>query len=259
MAGHEWEPGRDSFANPLQGPNAWAPSLSGDSKEALQGWYNESVRLSLLVATGLADALRMEEASVRTLCRGGETISLMRLFRYVARGSAECVGGAPPETERTGSSPHTDWGFLTLILGDGAPGLQVKHAPAEATPAAGASPRRECSEEGAEVWHELDPEARREPLLICGDYLGLLTDHRFRSPVHRVLLPRSDPRASFVFFYYPSYGAHFADLAATALGEKRHGRVQHNTMLDLAAADPGALDVPFGEYIRRKWGGVFKA
>jgi hypothetical protein len=32
-----------------------------------------------------------------------------------------------------------------------------------------------------------------------------------------------------------------------------------NTMLDLAQQDPAALQVPFGEYMRRKWAGVFTA
>jgi len=30
-------------------------------------------------------------------------------------------------------------------------------------------------------------------------------------------------------------------------------------MLDLAQQDPAALQVPFGEYMRRKWAGVYTA
>lgn len=44
---------------------------------------------------------------------GGDSISLMRLFHYMPYGLAGAVGEGQ---ERIGSSPHTDWGFLTLIL-----------------------------------------------------------------------------------------------------------------------------------------------
>jgi hypothetical protein len=35
-------------------------------------------------------------------------------------------------------------------------------------------------------------------------------------------------------------------------------RSAYNTMLDLAMKDPSTLDIPFGEYIMKKWSGVFK-
>ena len=113
-------------------------------------------------------------------------------------------------------------------------------------------------------WYDIDPAAAREPLVICGDYLSLMTDGRFQSPVHRVILPEgNDHRSSFVFFYYPSFAANFKDAAVRAVGGSSHpandaGEGRPNTMLDLAAADPSALDLPFGEYIMRKWGGVFR-
>jgi len=39
------------------------------------------------------------------------------------------------------------------------------------------------------------------------------------------------------------------------VSEGGHGHV--NTMLDLVKRDPSALKVTFGEYMRRKWSGVF--
>jgi isopenicillin N synthase-like dioxygenase len=253
--GHEWQPTPSSFANPLQGPNVWPSSLDASSRLALGAWYNASVRLSLLVATGLSDAMGLGTRAIADMCDGGETISLMRLFRYVPEASDECVGGAPPATERIGSSPHTDWGFLTLIFGDGGQGLQVQRG---------------------EEWFEVDAAARSNPIIVCGDYLSLMATHvnapdgslrKLKSPVHRVQLPDSGNRASFVFFYYPNYHADFAsearqavagapDAAAAPGNDDGHAV---NTMLDLATADPAVLDLSFGEYIRRKWAKVFKA
>lgn len=90
--------------------------------------------------------------------------------------------------------------------------------------------------------------------------------------MHRVALPASEPRSSFVFFYYPSFEARF-DLRSTlgAAGDAEAsaesaeaGRdsggdapsPRHNTMADLAMESPEACDLPFGEYILRKWAGV---
>lgn len=93
--------------------------------------------------------------ALAALLDGGDTVSLMRLFRYLPDAHEDCAQGtarrqgrgspggraaepgagegegegeaaAAPVVERTGSSPHTDWGFLTLILGDGSGGLQVQ-------------------------------------------------------------------------------------------------------------------------------------
>ena len=56
------------------------------------------------------------------LCEGGEPISIMRLFHYFAATHRPELAAATP---RTGSSPHTDWHMLTVILQDQQGGLQV--------------------------------------------------------------------------------------------------------------------------------------
>ena len=92
-----------------------------------------------------------------------------------------------PSVPRTGSSPHTDWHVLTVVLQDTTGGLQVHDAYGE--------------------WRDV-PAKPGELVVIVGDYTALLSDGRFRSPVHRVLLPPpGQERFSFTFFYYPSYDA----------------------------------------------------
>mmetsp|Transcript_28718 Transcript_28718/g.64168 ORF Transcript_28718/g.64168 Transcript_28718/m.64168 type:complete len:395 (+) Transcript_28718:35-1219(+) len=254
--GMDWEPDPRG-ANALQGPNAWPASLDPVSRHSLLRFFNESARVSKQVAMGLADALGLQNSeSIAELCEGGESISLMRAFRYFPESHGSCQDGAAASVERIGSSPHTDWGFLTLILGDGGSGLQIYR--------------------GGQ-WLELDFEARKNPIVICGDYLKLATADRFTSPFHQVILPQSgQERASFVFFYYPRFDANFGEAARNgealahlsisdgpeAAHEPESDRGQHgeyNTMLDIARGDPTALDAPFGEYILRKWGGVFQS
>jgi isopenicillin N synthase-like dioxygenase len=125
--GMEWNP--DPLkANKLQGENIWPSPDDYDSihKQALLTWYNESIRISEIIALGIAPTLGLDLQSIRESIDGGETISIMRLFRYIAVDSTECIQGGDASRERIGSSPHTDWGFLTLILGDGGEGLQVR-------------------------------------------------------------------------------------------------------------------------------------
>jgi isopenicillin N synthase-like dioxygenase len=102
-----------------------------------------------------------------------------------------------------------------------------------------------------------------------------MTSSRFQSPTHRVVLPKrgQTDRSSFVFFYYPNFNAEFNSKVPLRRSELEAGSAESelmvaevtdamgenvNTMLDLAVANPELRDVPFGEYIMRKWGGVLR-
>ena len=74
-------------------------------------------------AEGAAEGSGAEGAADwAALCEGGEPISIMRLFHYFAATHRPELAAATP---RTGSSPHTDWHMLTVILQDQQGGLQV--------------------------------------------------------------------------------------------------------------------------------------
>ena len=77
-----------------------------------------SAGISQAIASGLA--LALEQPALLDACRGqaGESISLMRVFRYLPYAEDSRRGRAG---ERIGSAPHTDWGFLTLVLQQCAP------------------------------------------------------------------------------------------------------------------------------------------
>lgn len=173
-----------------------------------------------------------------------------------------------PGKPRIGSSPHTDWHVLTIVLQDTTGGLQVQDAYGE--------------------WRDV-PARAGELVIIVGDYTQLLSDGRFRSPVHRVLLPPpGQERFSFTFFYYPSYDAPLPAAAtrragaaprrssswrpswlggggkpaagecgaegqgAAAAAANGTADTQYNTLLqaDLVA------ERPFGEWLLDKWRGV---
>jgi isopenicillin N synthase-like dioxygenase len=86
-----------------------------------------------------------------------------------------------------GSSPHTDWGYLTLIL---------------------------AREAGLEAfldgeWTLIEPlEGDQHAFLInCGDWLAYHTKGKYASPLHRVRAAVDRERLSTVFFHYPDYNA----------------------------------------------------
>ncbi|KAJ3342493.1 hypothetical protein HDU93_002252 [Gonapodya sp. JEL0774] len=109
------------------------------------------------------------------------------------------------------------------------------------------------------------------PILVnCGDYLSLLSrahGHNFVSPLHRVVLG-SGHRTSCVFFWYPGYEARIPGIvegdklslwedqsagSATEVGHREMGAGKGNI-----EGRMNLSQVPFGEFIRRKWSQVYR-
>ena len=232
-------------ANGLQGPNVWPPALSQEgagrpqafARQRLDGAYVSLVAVARAVVRGIALALGTPAEQLLAQCDGGETISLVRLFHYfpAVAGKDNCIG----------SSPHTDWGFLTLIAQDSVGGLEYKRG---------------------DTWHSVPPtpDGTSELILNGGDALELMSAGRYRAPVHRVLCPPpGQERHSLVFFYYPNYNA------TLDAPEWRGGRGSeqaeetvagaYNTLLQgVERSEAGDLP-PFGDCILQKWRGVSRA
>ena len=107
--GYEWPgAGPGPGANPMQGPNRWPDPVGfpGEWREALTAYYQEAVKVSETITRGLALALGEGEAYLDPYCAEGDTISLMRVFKYYPYGEADAVmaGSAGGYPERTGSS-----------------------------------------------------------------------------------------------------------------------------------------------------------
>ena len=112
-----------------------------------------------------AGATRLEDC-----CAGDATEeALSRLFAYEAY-----------EEGFTGSSPHTDWGLLTLVVADDVAGGSL-----------------EFDDHGA--WRKAS--APKNALIAnAGDFMALAADTA--SPFHRVVLG-PEKRLSLVYFFYP--------------------------------------------------------
>lgn len=213
-----------SFGHPMGvEENRWPASLA--SRPALERAYGDLCRAARTVVTTLSTRI---DRLAGCCGQDADQTSLVRLFHYLPAIEDKVVG----------SSPHTDWGMLTLVISDDA------H---RATP-------------GLEIWHRGAWRGVRVPpdavVLNAGDYLSLVSGGAARSPRHRVVSPTPpDHRFSLVFFYYPDSKAKIPAPAFPPATDDLslldcQVAATENEPPPCANADVG---LTFGEYIARKW------
>lgn len=212
--------------NAMQGPNRWphAALLPPGWQCDVEAAFARFCEVSNGLARAIALAHGQAEDALLAHCRGGETISMLRLFHYLPYAAAD--RRHPGRTDRIGSSAHTDWGLLTLIVQqEGVSGLQVCH-------------------EGA--WHDV-PAVPGALVVNCGDYGSLCTGGRYVSPLHRVVSDGRE-RLSAVFFSYPAHEANIP-----VLGDRDYS-LFHDQRGDGGRVDRASIaGLPFGAYLAAKW------
>ncbi len=219
--GYPWKNERTP-ENSMQGPNVW-PALEGWQQQ-METFFSDMIRISEALTRAFSLSYGKPEDYLGGYCQSGDTISVMRLFHYFPYSAAD--ERFPHQHDRIGSSAHTDWGFLTLILQqDHVTGLQLWHE---------------------EEWNDVVPEPGTL-LVNGGDYFSLLTDGEYRSPLHRVV-SQGGERLSAVLFYYPSFDARIPVMAQqdySLFKNQVHsgGEIEKNSV----------SEKPFGQYIREKW------
>ena len=160
-----------------------------------------SVASTIIHTLGVPPGLVLQESSRGS--SGGGNIDLLRVVRYDAVSSDESL-------KTMGSSPHSDWGTLTVVWQDDKGGLQTY-----------------CH--GCDRWSDVDacgPSSGEENsvhlFVHVGDFLSLTTQNRdgacWPSPRHRVICPTRDVnggvnhcRRSLVYFSYPPPGISISD------------------------------------------------
>ena len=138
-----------------------------------------------------------------------------------------------------GSSPHTDWGVLTIILQppNSPTALQVLLR--------------------TEEWIDVPP-IENTVVVNVGDFAELLShvNHEpgetFTSPIHRVQHCSRGARKSFVFFSYPRHDYEIPKDVVERVKDGKGGR-GFNTLL---GDDTGIGQKTFGGWIDEKWRGV---
>ncbi|HET7538523.1 MAG TPA: 2-oxoglutarate and iron-dependent oxygenase domain-containing protein [Polyangiaceae bacterium] len=166
-------------------PNLW-PALEGfaDFRPAVTRYFEEAKRVAFLLTEAFALALGLGVDWFRPFV-DRSTLTL-RIVNY-ERNPSE----APPVPEQLRMGAHTDYGMLTVLYADDAPGLEI------------------FTLEGD--WRPVRPEPGAL-LVNLGDLLARWTNDRWRSTLHRVALPPADltgraKRRSAAFFLDANYDA----------------------------------------------------
>ena len=242
--GYKWDESPFQKKNRLHGDNIW-PDVEGDwGQPVLEELFSTEITFAEKLTECISIALNNgNKTALSAFVDPGGSTSVMRLFHYFASGElADVMGANVTSTGKIvmGSSPHTDWGYLTLILQDATGGLQVQHNG---------------------KWMDV-PHVPNSLVINAGDFLSMISGGRYTSPVHRVLSPRSKDRTSFVLFYYPEYKT---PLKASLFSQSADNSQELNSLFTLVAPlefnaesatnenAESLLPLTFGDYIIEKW------
>jgi len=254
-----------SQRNLLSAENIWPTLLSRSDIDNLNNLFSFKTLIakSILNSVLYSYSKRISVGTtylnkLQDIANEGETISIMRLFHYFSSNSLNHT--SLNESTTLGSSPHTDWGLLTVISDNSISGLQFLYD---------------------NEWIDVTLPSSQSFVINAGDYLSLLTKQYIRSPIHRVVVPnQNEDRYSAVFFFYPNYDSPFniwddddtsssGDIDSivdscsgesievcgkdTSIRHEMNTEVKFNTLLGSDWSNK-----TFGDYIITKWMGVKK-
>eukprot|EP00928_Gymnodinium_smaydae_P092282 TRINITY_DN7611_c0_g1_i2.p1 TRINITY_DN7611_c0_g1~~TRINITY_DN7611_c0_g1_i2.p1 ORF type:complete len:405 (-),score=63.44 TRINITY_DN7611_c0_g1_i2:112-1326(-) len=172
------EPVKACFGD--DGPNQW-PDEPADFRDVVQAWLAEMESLSRSLTTALSVALGLDDKALDAMFLTPHVQAKLVHYPAISAGETET-------SSSMGVGPHSDSGFLTLLLQDSTGGLEV------------------LSRDG-QHWLAAHP---MPSSLICnlGEVLQLLSGDTYLSTVHRVVRPieggRATGRISAPYFWNPS-------------------------------------------------------
>jgi isopenicillin N synthase-like dioxygenase len=162
----------------FMGPNVWPPTElldSEDFQEPIEKYYEAMTRLSHVVLDLIAATLPYGP-HVFDEFKANDPACPMRLLHYPpTRLSGEA------QKRQLGSSAHTDFGAVTLLLQDEHPGLEVQD--------------RETGE-----WIGVPPNPAAY-VVNMGDMISRITRGLYKSSIHRVVNKNPTDRFSVVYFF----------------------------------------------------------
>lgn len=209
-------PGGDYFTCAAAGnhfhPNLW-PTAPHGFRDQMEGYYRAMNGLADVMMDIIAVALHLPEAFFHTTL--DRNMSALRLICYPEQSQ-------PPKAQQLRSGAHTDYGTLTILAADQAPGgLQAQHRNGQ--------------------WIDVRPKSG-EFVVNIGDAMEVWTNGKWISTLHRVANPDRDAgpgarRISMPFFHQPNYDASIAPLpSCIPAGEK-----------------PKYGQLTFGDHWMQKW------
>ena len=171
---HEITDPNESFA---WSENLWPTSVV-EFRSTWELYYRAMADLSARLLRIMAQGLSLHEDHFDPMIR--RHTSAMRAINYPAMGPDKVRPG------QLGAGAHTDYGTLTVLLAD--------------------SDQRGLQVEGTDgVWNDVQPE-RGALVVNLGDAMARWTNDRWRSTMHRVIVPAAR-RQSIAFFHNANWDA----------------------------------------------------
>ena len=168
------------------GLNLW-PDIDG-FRAGTEAYFAEAARVARALTTAFADALEVPPDFFDRLT--DHSVDVMRMNNYALPEGSVTLDG-----DLIGMSEHTDFGIVTVLWADQAPGLQVL--------------------DGDGTWHDVSP-VDGALLVNLGDLTARLTNDRWMSTLHRVKPPivgnTIQRRRSVAFFHDGNIDAVIATL-----------------------------------------------
>jgi isopenicillin N synthase-like dioxygenase len=214
----------DPTAAFVYSPNRW-PAAMPHMAPTFHAYYDALADLVERVMRAMAVGLGLHERWFEPFIE--HHTSALRILHYPD------LGGRPVEPGQLRAGAHADYGTLTLLRQDDAPGgLQVRDV--------------------GGCWHDV-PAVPGAYVVNVGDALARWTNDRWRSTVHRVVVPPADAtgsteRFSLAFFHNANWDAPLACIpTCLAAGEQpRYEPVLagRHLMDKFRSTQPAAADVP---------------
>ena len=175
--------------------NIWPTSTIG-FRTSWEEYYRSMADLAARLLQIMARGLGLPEHYFEPMI--SRHTSAMRALNYPAAGEARALPG------QLGAGAHTDYGTLTVLLADPAQGgLQVEGA--------------------SGVWHDVQPQ-KGALVVNLGDAMARWTNDRWRSTMHRVLVPLGR-RQSIAFFHNANWDG-MIECIPSCLSEGEHPRYE---------------------------------
>ena len=205
MMMREIPPSDPRFGTQLFGPNQWPDTLIPELKKHCIAYAEAMEKLSLELVQRLSVALGLSPNTLLDLFN--DPTYFLRLIQYPLLDPNDSP--AP-----FGSAPHTDHGFMTLVLQDDTGGLEVLNSNGR--------------------WIPVSP-IPNTLVLNVADMLSIISNGRWKSTPHRVILG-PEPRQSTAFFFDPDFDA------------------QINPLVEIRNSDNRSDPIRYGDYILERFG-----
>jgi isopenicillin N synthase-like dioxygenase len=204
----------------IDGFNKW-PLGQDEFKLALEAYFEEMTRCAFKLCDMFCIALNLPAGSLHGLFEQGIGFARLNFYEKFSNGSQSNLDEnkelkGPP----LGIHQHTDAGFLTILLQDNEPGLEVLHGG---------------------LWVPVNPVPGALTINV-GDMAQVLCNDEWRAPLHRVLAPTTARRYSVPFFFNPAPGADIAPLPCFITSDR----------------PPRYRPIHWGEFRRRRYAGDYR-